>query len=169
MTKTEAQTARMMGRYKPPRQLENIQPGFGHWLAGLTDGEGHFSLYTRTCSGRLYITPLFRIALREDDKPTLDRIEEILRFGNVYRHGKAEGNRNGSYAYQVQGCDCAALVELFRRFTLWSKKQKDFEIWSQAVDLTVWWPCTPGRQQELFRLHNELKRGRTLTGASRHS
>ena len=53
-----------------------LNASFGHWLAGLTDGEGTFVL-TRSSA-------VFRIQLRADDRSVLETIQLAIRFGHLY-------------------------------------------------------------------------------------
>lgn len=111
----------------------------GHWLAGLTDGEGCFSLYTRRRRLDRYpdrvfhaIGATFKISLRADDVATLYRVCEILKLGGV---GKPEGkNRNPVRSFRANNRqDLLRVIACFDRFPLRSKKATDFRTWRKAL------------------------------------
>lgn len=108
-----------------------LDDGFGHWLAGFTDGEGCF-----------YIRPVataysceFVIGLRPDDRPILEEIAMRTGFGLIRDHHGTGAKRDGSQSrWEVcRKADCASLVAIFDRFPLRAKKARDFAIWREAV------------------------------------
>ncbi len=117
-----------------------IDAAFGHWLAGFTDGEGHFALYARQRPGAKtwLVTAAFIIALREDDKKILDDIRRRLGVGTVRRRLQNRGTGKG-YCRQAFYC-CSnprdlfnVVVPVFRRHRLRAKKSRDFAIWVDGV------------------------------------
>lgn len=162
-----------------------IPGGFGHWLAGFTDGEGCFYVYAReyTKNGSDYRQCLvnFTIALRTDDLAILELIKSTLAIGQVYAYDKEYDKEVGNKKYH---CNPQArfvvqrvpdlqhvLIPLFEQFPLRSKKGTDFEIWKQAVEIAV--ISTPGNKyrrglsNELWsqfqRLANQLRKDRQYT------
>lgn len=130
---------------------------FGHYLAGLTDGEGCFFLAmnpdrrTRAYSSILQ----FVIQLRADDLPILQLVQSYLQVGRVgeTQRKKIQGNRKPKFYFNVSGClDLATvIVPHFDRYPLRAKKRRDFAIWRQAVLLAA----TVRR-----RRHYNMRRGR---------
>lgn len=125
--------------------LDGVDPGFGHWLAGFTDGEGSFIItkFGRglTANG----TPLrpwpncrYEVSLRMDDAEILAAIRRNLGFGNLAIHTKPNPlrpNEQGAMRYVVNRIDdCARIVAFFRRFPLRAKKLAQFEVWARGVD-----------------------------------
>jgi site-specific DNA-methyltransferase (adenine-specific) len=105
--------------------------GFGYWLAGFTDGEGHFRVQkhergTHMCA--------FQLKLRDDDLAALERIKRFVGAGSIhFIEGNGSSNRQAVYVVQDKdGCD--RLVTLFRKYPLTAKKALDFEIWAEAVE-----------------------------------
>jgi site-specific DNA-methyltransferase (adenine-specific) len=105
--------------------------GFGYWLAGFTDGEGHFRVQKHERGSH---TCVFQIKTRDDDRAVLERIKRFLGVGVIYE-GEGSGNANPQCAYIVQDKEgCARVVALFRKYPLTAKKALDFEIWAEAVE-----------------------------------
>lgn len=122
----------------------------GHWLTGLVDGEGCFFLSTfRTRGARGYdrkyrvLTFEFKLALRIDDLQTVRLARTILGVGTVStvrRGDKAKGLSTSKNAKSLAvltvyaRTDISAVIEFFRRFTLRSKKARDFDVWARAFE-----------------------------------
>lgn len=112
----------------------------GHWLAGLVDGEGCFSLYVRKRKrGPSYIRIDFgfKIALRADDWSTLVKARSVLGVrGSMYRSDKHRGpNGKPIAALQIsKKSDITQVIRFFSRYPLRSKKRRDFDIWSKAFE-----------------------------------
>lgn len=105
--------------------------GFGYWLAGFTDGEGHFRVQRHERGSH---TCVFQIKTRDDDRAALERIRRFVGAGVIYE-GEGSGNANPQCAYIVQDKEgCARIVALFRKYPLAAKKALDFEIWAEAVE-----------------------------------
>jgi site-specific DNA-methyltransferase (adenine-specific) len=108
-----------------------IDPSFGHWFAGFTDGEGCFRIH-KVRDGDYYETH-FNIKLRRDDRKVLQTIQNTLGFGRI-QDNKAEGNSEPTSSYIVdRKDDCLKLAEVFLRFPLRAKKQRDFYKWYEAL------------------------------------
>lgn len=117
--------------------MSAMNASFGHWLAGLADGEGTFGvLFVKD-----NLSCRFQIMLRWDDRPLLVEIQERTGLGRIY-DVKRSGARGGKNTSGSQNCvswcvyrkdECLELVKLFRRFPLRSKKARDFEMWAEAV------------------------------------
>ena len=117
-----------------------VSKEFGYWFAGFCDGEASFG--ANMDSQHRYIPIVqFVITLRIDDEPTLQYIKEQLGFGEVYDHHINKKHRQGyisnpTKAFHVnKKSDTAALVDIFRRYPLRSKKARDFEVWAEIVEL----------------------------------
>jgi hypothetical protein len=139
----------------------------GHWLAGLTDGEGCFILSTnrmRYARGydRAYrcLAFVFKIALRADDIATLHQAQRLLGAGTVrvfQRSGKATvANAKPLATFTIHArADIPIVIEFFRQFPLRSKKARDYAIWSAAFEhlqlATTNSPLTSVRHETLDR------------------
>jgi hypothetical protein len=122
--------------------LTSIDPSFGHWLAGFTDGEGAFVLARVTSThgnphGKTWATARYEITLRADDAATLDLIRDTLGIGTVRATSAASASRPNQkpalrYAVWRLG-ECLVLVDFFERFPLRAKKRHQFDIWARGV------------------------------------
>src|SRR3990167_2731706 len=116
-----------------------VSKDFGYWFSGLTDGEGSFGCVLGSRPKHLP-QPQFQIRLRADDRPVLEYIHRTLGIGNLYEY-KSITNPQGyvskpAVTFMVnKKSDTAKIVELFRQFQLRSKKKRQFEIWSQIVEI----------------------------------
>jgi hypothetical protein len=118
---------------------QDIDPAFGHWLAGFFDGEGCFAIGRGSWNGRWYYHCMVRLNLRADDRPTLDWIAQQSGLGRICNHPpyNSKGDAKPQSAWQVQSkAGCRALVSIFDAYPLHSKKARDYAIWREAVG--VW-------------------------------
>lgn len=133
--------------------VDDIAIEDGHWLAGITDGEGYFSLITRRrrlerYPDRLYhaVQWTYGIALRADDSALLHGVQSILKVGHVRPFDTAHDMRDPvtgrtyhshpRVAFRVVNrVDVGRIVATFERFPLRSKKAHDFAIWAHAWHL----------------------------------
>jgi len=113
----------------------SVEPSFGNWLAGLADGEGCFWIHR--CKRGEWLSPQFKIKLRDDDRATLVACRDTLGIGNLYDHpAPRTGNGRPSSSWIVQSrADAERLVTVFDVFPLRSKKARDFAVWRRAVEL----------------------------------
>ncbi len=149
-----------------------LDDGLGHWIAGLTDGEGCFQL--RVTKDKKF-RPGFQLKLRDDDSSVLVDIVTVLNCGKIYPD-KREG-RNPMVAYEVFDIDSlhGIIIPLFERYPLRAKKAREFEVWKTAVELIFqitrrrkintrwgWFPRYTKEERaklaEYARLLKELKR-----------
>ncbi len=113
----------------------NIPPEFGYWFAGLVDGEGCFFAPQKGKS----VTNRFTIALRLDDKQTIEYIYQTLGIGYLgFKKGQFDKRYNETHNPQLhfvvsQFDECRALCDLFDKYPLQSKKKQDYEIWKGIV------------------------------------
>ena len=114
----------------------------GYWLAGLTDGEGCFSIArikTQKAKDRISTWPncRFEIGLRCDDYAILQEIRDTLGFGSLSLQKYVNPKRvNTNLAVRYSAfriADCLKVVELFTRFPLRSRKRAVFDVWALAV------------------------------------
>lgn len=107
---------------------------FRAWFSGFVAGEGCFIIHTKV-DCRQFRTKL-QIGLRDDDLDILIEIQERLQMGKIrryaYQHKRVNANPGATWTV-VKQADCQKLVEIFQKYPLRAKKQKDFEIWREAV------------------------------------
>lgn len=114
---------------------------FGNWLCGITDGEGSFGIYKQIWFRKDGIrTELynirFTIHLRMDDLSVLKHIKEKVGFGNISfdKTGNPSVGENPNCFYSVnKNNDLIKLVRIFDKYKLRSKKNREFDIWKEAI------------------------------------
>ena len=109
----------------------------GHWMAGLIDGEGCFTIRKGT---RVNCYCEFALGLRLDDRAVLDELVAATGLGKVRHHRKTVGTDFAEWRV-VSKPDCSALSHLLEEFPLRAKKRLDYEVWKRAVD--VWMTIKP--------------------------
>src|SRR5262245_61340507 len=119
-----------MGRAWDRLVAGGIDAGFGHWLAGFTDGEGCFSVHKKP---QATFDCQFSITLRGDDMPVLQRCQRQTGLGTLAMQ-RPEGQNPKARWTVSSKADCVALRDLFRAFPLRAKKAREFEEWSVALD-----------------------------------
>jgi len=115
------------------KSLDDLDPGFCNWFAGLVDGEGSLQLTRDKGRWRTELT----ISLRDDDRRVLGMIRKELGRGSCYPHprGKNSQHPNSRPRYMVKFYkpnDIRALVALFERYQLRSKKKHVLDLWVKA-------------------------------------
>ena len=145
----------------PQRGKEVISAEWASWFSGLVDGEGSFIIFR---AGARWHSAVFVLNMRADDRPMLDEIRRTLGFGAIYRRPRGRIG-HPSHAYHVSRAkDMLALVRLFDRYPLRSRKRRDYEVWRTFVLLHASPKnATDPRLAELFR---EIKEARVFTEPS---
>ncbi len=110
----------------------------GFRLASLADGEGCFYIgKLKNRHGNPAYNCAFFVKMRADDAPFLEHLSVMTGLGGIYEQGSttADGHdRKPQVCWKIQTkTDCLALTMIFDRYKLWSKKQRDYEIWRKAV------------------------------------
>lgn len=104
---------------------------FGNWLAGFIDGEGCFGIYKRKdSSGWIF---RFFVKLRDDDAAILHECQR--RIGGTVRYEKPKNPKwGGQVIWAVSSRkDCLALIDMLDECPLRAKKQRDYQVWREAV------------------------------------
>lgn len=112
------------------------------WLAGLIDGDGHFSIsLMKQHNGKTFrvaVTPQIGITLKEEDKWLLKEIQKKLGRGKIYR--RQSGNSRPIWSWQTTSLvDSIYCAKLFLPFLHLKKiKCKKFleitEYWLQTAN-----------------------------------
>lgn len=115
----------------------DVPADFGHWLAGLIDGEGCFLIVRdRRNWRRDYFTCHFRICLRSDDLAILEECHRRTGIGTLHgaTNHASDFDRKPQVRWWVYSrSDSQRLVEILDVFRLRSKKARDYAIWREAV------------------------------------
>lgn len=117
----------------------NDHDAFGYWLSGFWDGEGHFSIKVYLpgeYNQYFYCVLGARLNLRADEQPIVEQIRDYWRCGAI-RYNKAFGRTKRQVRYDVRDFTSLAtiVVPFFHAYPLRAKKRRDFEVWSEAVEL----------------------------------
>lgn len=146
-----------------------VPDDFGHWLAGLVDGEGSFYMQRTTDrSGNTSYQCALSVALRDDDRPVLESIARTTGIGLVRtdkERKRAPGSKPRARWHVCNKHDCKRAVAIFDLYPLRAKKARDYAVWREAV--LIWCAMRPrsaggfGRGplawSQMARLYGELK------------
>lgn len=132
-------------------KAEDLDPAFGYWFAGFSDGEGCFSIKPAARS----FTTRFSIGLRIDDLLILEEIQTTLGLGDILLTGKRGGIQAQAKWSVCRKDEMTPLIDVFERFPLRAKKASDFEIWKEAVDF---WLAIDGNQRHDWTAMGEIKK-----------
>ncbi len=107
------------------------------WIVGFTDGEGCFHISINKIPGMSLgwqVLPEFRIVQHEKDEKLLYKIKEYFGFGDVkINRTDFHGTRK---EFRVRGLEnLNKIVEFFNKNKLNTSKRKDFEIFSEVINL----------------------------------
>lgn len=103
------------------------------YIVGLIDGEGSFQIEVIENPKSILLHPTFRINLKKgkEEKELLEEIKDFLRVGSVHFY---ESYPNVSYC--ITGPQGAEKFRNFLEEHPPKLKEKEFSIWSEAVDIT---------------------------------
>lgn len=119
---------------------------FGHWLSGFCDGEACFVLDAAANNSHKLPTPCARffIKLRADDLAVLQQVQSFWQCGGIQVRTRrildaSRANTKPTAIYDIgkAGELARVVVAHFDRHPLRAKKQNDFLIWRQGVELLV--------------------------------
>jgi len=124
----------------------SVSPEDGSWLSGIIDGEGCFRIQKPSKTSGLGLSksfaPVFTLSIRLDDRNIIDEIFRILETSKSLhidsRTGDSNGpNANPAYKINIRDLPCLAfrLIPILERYPLRSKKQNDFILFKQAVNI----------------------------------
>lgn len=102
--------------------------GFGYWLSGLIDGEGHFAIKQHSRGSH---APAFGLKLRADDLGILQIIQRHLGIGTITTEDKEPNPMARWNVHDKAGCQ--RLVDLLDKYPLRAKKRMDYRLWREAV------------------------------------
>lgn len=115
-----------------------MSPDLGHWIAGFVAGEAHFSLNvtTHTKDQCFNFTPGFKIKLRGDDAGALLLIKEALGCGTLWTAPPYQ-NTKEAVVYAVLKINDLhdVVVPFFTTYQLRAKKQDEFLIWAEGIQV----------------------------------
>ena len=114
------------------------QSEFCAWFSGFAAGEGSFGIRHRQNRAGGEWQVRFDLVLRRDDRAILERLA-AQHGGRLYNEDTkpSGGVKRPSPSVRwviYRLAECRRLVEHFRRYPLYAKKQRDFELWAMAVE-----------------------------------
>jgi len=114
-------------------EREPFQDSFGHWLAGLIDGEGSFSIYYNKNDKGPKIYPQFNLGFKFSDsiKKLLETVQKRI-GGKIYIQNKY-GVPKSITIRIINIKDCIFLRKLLRKYKL-KIKEDDFKVWSEIIN-----------------------------------
>ena len=135
------------------QRWRSLDPAFGHWLAGLIDGEGSFGIgrVKRGYGARL------SVQLRNDDSAILTEIHVRTGRGSIGRRSARSNSRPGCVWMVQSRADTEELVEILDQYPLRSKKAADYVIWRRAVELLSAMPREHRDWMPIVELKRELE------------
>lgn len=107
----------------------DIDPSFGHWLAGFVAGEGCFLVSKQRNTWNC----IFTLSLRDDDAEILWEIHDRLGIGRLQKKPEKGSSKPQTEWIVSNKEDCLQLVYILDKFSLRAKKARDFHIWRRAV------------------------------------
>ena len=115
-----------------------------NWLLGFVEGEGCFSIRLSKKNDYrtgVYFSPAFGLGLTIEDKKVIYEIKKFLGFGTIdvinNKKQRALGkNYRDVIRILVVGIkNCIKIRDLLKDLEWHTKKRKDFECWSKAIDI----------------------------------
>jgi hypothetical protein len=97
-----------------------------HWLAGLLEGEGSFTLEHR--SRRKHLPPKVRVSVATTDKDVAEKVASILgqKVQGPYDYTKPNGHLGNKQTYRVQEQSVPKAIGLmFTLYPLMSKRRQN--------------------------------------------
>jgi hypothetical protein len=113
-----------------------------HYIVGLVDGEGSFTVYIRNpilskhVRRRAKAEPRFYVKLAEKDKDILYKLKDYFKCGNVYFQKDKRKNHQNCYRYEVANRNDleTVIIPFFKRYPLQlASKRKDFRIFCKIM------------------------------------
>lgn len=147
----------------------------GDWLAGFIDGEGSFNISHHAGNYQ----PRFSLKLRDDDSQIIKEIHLFIGAGTVRKNKCSpitskyySKNAKDQIRLDVVGKDNLKIVSILDIYNLKSKKQRDYNIWREAVEIyasnifTRWSDATlkEARNNKLCDLKNKMETIRKYNG-----
>lgn len=144
---------------RPKKTVDiTVSPDFGHWLAGLIDGEGCFTIlysYPGKPARQSYYMTRFSMGFRDDDEAMVQDIMNTLQLGNMF-HRARQGSSNPQVQIDLMSiADQMQLIRILDMYPLRSKKRRSYEIWREAV-LEKAKPTRPSLER-LAQLRDEIR------------
>lgn len=128
-----------MSTESKPTRIPHITPEFGHYFAGIADGEAHFGIakQTKKRTGYSAYACFFVLFMRDDDRQFLEWLRDTTGIGSFYDQKARQkvGHRSKPQViWKVQNQrDCSVLADIFEEYPLRTRKARDCAIWISAV------------------------------------
>ena len=128
------------------KNARRTKPGMlsADYIVGLTDGEGSFTVYLlppkkEHGSVSYRVQCRYYIKMREDELPLLEKVQKFWGCGKIYFQHEYRENQRDNYRFEIFNYDLLkqVVVPFFIRHPLESKRDKDFELFCQILDLAM--------------------------------
>ena len=108
------------------------------WIVGMTDGEGCFSISifrNRTTSLGWQVMPEFVITQSGKSYQSLQQIQDFFQCGKIFINRRYDNHHEQLYRYCVRNRHDLEqkIVPFFRKYSLQTAKQNDFERFCQVL------------------------------------
>ena len=109
------------------------------WIVGFTDGEGCFSISmfrNSTTKFGWQVFPEFVITQGKKSLPALEKFQAFFECGKIYENVRYDNHNEYLYRYCVRSLTDLRekIIPFFRKNTLYTAKQNDFEIFADIVE-----------------------------------
>ncbi|TSC71744.1 MAG: Homing endonuclease LAGLIDADG/HNH [Parcubacteria group bacterium Gr01-1014_38] len=139
-------------RERPDNQQERLNE-FIHWLRGFVDGEGCFTIgfvaqpdipdpkrpggYRKAYRTGYQVDHSFDVVQGARSRRCLEKIKNFFGIGHIYRNRRHDNHREDLYNYEVsKRADLLnVIIPFFRKYPLFTAKQKDFERFAKIVEM----------------------------------
>ena len=116
------------------------RPGIEEWIVGFTDGEGCFSISmfrNKTTMLGWQVFPEFVITQGKKSLPALKIFQHYFNCGKIYENTRYDNHNENLYRYCVRSTKELRenIIPFFRKHELYTAKQKDFELFSDVVEM----------------------------------
>jgi len=113
-----------------------------NWIVGFTDGEGCFSVSifrNKTSKFGWQVFPEFVITQGQKSLPALKLFQSYFGSGNIFVNKRYDNHHEYLYRYCVRSVQDLYLkiVPFFRKHSLRTAKQKDFELFAEIVQMLI--------------------------------
>ena len=111
-----------------------------HWIVGFTDGEGCFSVSifrNKTTKSGWQIFPEFVITQGKKSLSALKIFQKYFKCGTIIQNIRYDNHKEYLYRYCVRSISDLRefIIPFFRENKLYTAKQKDFELFTEIVEL----------------------------------
>ena len=118
------------------------RPGIENWIVGFTDGEGCFSvslIKNKTTTIGWQVFPEFVITQGERSVSALQIFQGYFKCGKIFVNKRHDNHTENLYRFCVRSVKDLheKIIPFFEEHPLKTAKQKDFQIFSEIIEMMV--------------------------------